>query len=180
MSVDNPDWPASAFWNFSLRLYAHPGVEAACLALQDEHRLDVNLVLLAGWATHTGRGLDMPLARALRDLSNAYQAGVMQPLREARRGLKAYDLESPLGGLARDRRQALLGLELDLERLEQLQLEQRLAAGPDDAGSAHPVSFAANVAALYPDRDLPRPLLATLADALTSLPMPHPSDRASP
>jgi uncharacterized protein (TIGR02444 family) len=170
------EWPASAFWDFSLRLYVHPGVEAACLTLQDEHGLDVNLVLLAGWATHTGRRLGRPLARSLRDLSDGYQAGVMQPLREARRGLKAYGLADTLGGLAHDRRRALFGLELDLERLEQLRLEELLAASPDEAGSTHRASFAANLAALYPDRDLPEPLLAFLADAVTSLPMQQSSD----
>ncbi len=180
MSVGNAEWPASAFWDFSLRLYARPGVEAACLALQNEHGLDVNLVLLAGWATHTGRRLGMPLAGTLRDLSTAHQASVMQPLREARRGLKRLDLGCPLEALARDRRQALLGLELDLERLEQLRLERLLAADVDDAASAQPASFAANLAALYPDRDLPGPVLATVAAALTGLPAPRPSDRASP
>lgn len=35
-------------WNFALHLYARPGVEAACLALQDEGA-DVCLLLCGAW-----------------------------------------------------------------------------------------------------------------------------------
>lgn len=138
MTTQAPDWPASAFWAFSLWLYAQPGVEAACLTLQDHHRLDVNLVLLAGWAAHRGRRLTPASARRARDLGDAYQATVMQPLRQTRHALKAHDPGSALRPLLTERRRALLGLELDLERLEQLQLERLLdtvsdAPSPSDA-----------------------------------------------
>ena len=36
---------ASAFWQFSLDVYARPQVAELCLALQDEHNFDVNAVL---------------------------------------------------------------------------------------------------------------------------------------
>lgn len=180
MSGRGPDWPASPFWDFSLLLYARPGVEAACLTLQDDHGLDVNLVLLAGWAAHTRRRLTPPLAQRLRALGLAYQADVMQPLRQARRGLKAYEAVLALAPLASACRQSLLGCELDLERLEQVQLETLLDDGASDAASPVEPSFIANLGALYPDRQLPASVLAALATAMAGLPAAPPPDRTSP
>ena len=37
------------FWKFSLELYDREGVAAACLALQEEYQLDVNLLLFCYW-----------------------------------------------------------------------------------------------------------------------------------
>ena len=44
------DLPSSRFWDFSLEIYAKPGVAQACLALQDECGADVNLLLFCCWA----------------------------------------------------------------------------------------------------------------------------------
>ena len=41
--------PESIFWQYSIVFYARPGVAAACLALQDREKADVNLILLAFW-----------------------------------------------------------------------------------------------------------------------------------
>ena len=49
-----PSCRDSAFWRFSLELYARDGVPAACLALQDREGADVNLVLLALWLGESG------------------------------------------------------------------------------------------------------------------------------
>ncbi len=156
-------WPASAFWDFSLELYGRPGVEAACLTLQDGHGLDVNLVLLAAWTACAGRPLAPPLARRLRALGDDHQARIMQPLRQARRALKDAEIVGALAPIAADRRRALLALELDLERLEQLQLERLAAAAVADAEIPAASLFAANLEALYPDRELPRAVLGHLA-----------------
>jgi uncharacterized protein (TIGR02444 family) len=179
MSAAGPSWPPSAFWDFSLDLYRRPEVESACLVLQDAHGLDVNLVMLAAWAAHTGRRLELSLAGRLRALADAYQADVMQPLRQTRRALKAHAPSSALAPLLADRRRALLGLELDLERLEQLQLEKLL----DEAGSvrAQPAAqlFVANLEQLYPGRALPAPVLAVLASTLADSDATAAPDRSS-
>ena len=47
---------AASFWAFSLEFYARPGVAEACLALQDRHGLDVNILLLCCWLGWSGRG----------------------------------------------------------------------------------------------------------------------------
>src|SRR5665213_163755 len=47
---------ADSFWRFSQDFYALPGVAPACLALQDGHGRDVNLVLYGCWLGMSGRG----------------------------------------------------------------------------------------------------------------------------
>jgi len=171
LSAAAPAWPANAFWDFSLGVYAMPGVEAACLALQDESRLDVNMVLLAAWAAATGRPLDAAVAAQLRALSEPYQRTVMQPLREARRGLAAVALGAPLDALAAARRRRLKQVELDCERLEQLALAAALLAEPAPAaagaGQAPVIAerFRRHLALLYPGRPLPEGPLAAIARA---------------
>ena len=48
---------ATAFWDFALRLYAKPGVEADCLVLQDRDGVNVSLALLAVWLALRGRAV---------------------------------------------------------------------------------------------------------------------------
>ena len=48
---------AGGFWAHSLQVYAQPGVEPACLRLQDEAGLDPNLLLLALYAGGIGRAI---------------------------------------------------------------------------------------------------------------------------
>ena len=55
---------ANPFWRFSLRTYRAPGVQEACLALQDRCGADVNLLLFCGWTGRDGRALD-PASPAL-------------------------------------------------------------------------------------------------------------------
>ena len=114
--------PHHPFWNYSLGLYAQPQVRDACLVLQDEHGLDVNLVLFCIWSGLAGPGqledaeLNQAIARAAR-----WQTDVVEPLRHIRRALK----QDPLGATEelvhyfRPRAQAL---ELDGEHVEQLML----------------------------------------------------------
>jgi uncharacterized protein (TIGR02444 family) len=166
MSGTGAAWPASPFWTFSLDLYSQPKVEAACLALQDEHGLDVNLVLLAAWLASTGRAVEAASASHLRQLADGYQAAVMQPLRQARRALKRQAANPRLAALLAERRRALLAVELDLERVEQLMLEPLAAVSPDAPPQPAATLFARNLATLYPDRPVPAALLGPFADRL--------------
>jgi uncharacterized protein (TIGR02444 family) len=160
------DWPASPFWDFSLRVYSQPQVERCCLTLQDEHGLDVNLVLLATWAAGTGRALDPTLAARLRQIGDDYQATVMRPLREARRALKSQRVTPALSPILAERRRLLLALELDLERLEQVQLEALTSPVSSDAEAAGDALLEANLRALYPKQPVPMTALAVLAALL--------------
>ncbi len=134
------------FWRFSLRLYAAEGVEAACLALQDRHGLDVNLLLLACWAGATGRGaLDADDCRDLAAQVQSWQGRVVRELRAVRRVLKGMDGGAEVTAL----RKAVAACELDAERLEQQMLARALAgrAPREENGGQRRDAIAAGLAA---------------------------------
>ncbi len=122
-------WPESAFWTFSKDLYDRPGVEAACLALQERHDLDVNLLLFALWLAECGVVLDAPAYERARAAIGSWQAGTTGPLRMVRRQLRhRIDTADPddIAGNWTDQvialRQRVLEIELDCEHLAQLAL----------------------------------------------------------
>ena len=75
-------------WRFSLRVYRAPGVQQACLALQDDCGADVNLLLLCGWAGSAGRAIDLRRLRRAVACVAAWQTQVIAPVRAARRAIK--------------------------------------------------------------------------------------------
>jgi uncharacterized protein (TIGR02444 family) len=138
LPADTPD--EAAFWTFSLAFYGRPGVAAACLALQDEHGLDVNLVLLCCWLGWSGRGRLDAAALAAADRSvAAWRREVIQPLRAVRRALKTH----PAAAAAALRRDVQT-LELCAEREAQRLLLAGLGGAP--AGTDRRADAAANLA----------------------------------
>ena len=119
------------FWAFSLSTYRRPGVEPACVSLQDRLGLDVNLLLYLCWAGSIGHALgsdelDEAMVRARR-----WQSRVVRPLREARRALKGQDMVPAEQGEAL--RERVKALELEAERLEQAMLRACLCAAENEA-----------------------------------------------
>jgi uncharacterized protein (TIGR02444 family) len=111
----------NAFWRYSLKTYRLPGVEAACLALQDRCATDTNLLLYCCWIAATGRTLDNRTLRRAMACVARWQADVIRPLRQARRALKAAPRALPQGW-ADDLRKRIGAVELDMEYLEQCAL----------------------------------------------------------
>ena len=74
-------------WDFAVSLYARPGVEPACLALQDDHDQCVPLLLWRLWAL--GRTVDAATLRSAVDLARDWDQRVVAPLRSVRRSLAA-------------------------------------------------------------------------------------------
>ena len=107
-------------WNFALELYAKPGVEQACLELQ-EAGSDVCLLLAGAWLERRGvRCLDERL-HALTAVANPWQREVIAPLRRTRRDWRtAAKGDAELTTL----REQIKKLELQAERvlLERLQV----------------------------------------------------------
>jgi uncharacterized protein (TIGR02444 family) len=110
---------ANPFWRFSLRTYRAPGVQEACLALQDRCGADVNLLLFCGWVGRDGRALDAGSLRSAVGRVGQWQSEVIAPLRLARRGLKRQLADAAVGELATPLRKRVLALELQLECVEQ-------------------------------------------------------------
>ncbi|MBI2320202.1 MAG: TIGR02444 family protein [Betaproteobacteria bacterium] len=118
------------FWQFSLRTYGKPGVEQACLRLQDHHGADVNLVLLCCWAAVIGRGpLDTERIRAAMSATERWQAEIIGPLRAARRSLKR-DFEGVAADQCSELRKSIGRAELECEHAEQLLLARQVEALP--------------------------------------------------
>ena len=114
----------NAFWRFSLHAYRLPGVEAACLALQDGWATDTNLLLYCCWLGSAGRPLDKRILRRAMAAVARLQAEVIQPLRQVRRGLKTTVRGPCRKDAAPDLRKRIAAVELDLEYLEQCALFQ--------------------------------------------------------
>jgi uncharacterized protein (TIGR02444 family) len=117
-SVEASTTKASPFWTFSLGFYRGPGVSEACLELQDNSGVDVNVVLLLLWLASQKRRLAADDVKALADKVRPWQTDVIGPIRALRRMLKS---DAPLldKGAAELFRTRIKAIELESERLQQ-------------------------------------------------------------
>lgn len=79
----------SNLWDFSLRQYARAGVADACLRLQDEHGVNVNVLLWCLWLGQRGLTLDAARLRSAQKRIHAWDEHYVVPLRQLRRRMKA-------------------------------------------------------------------------------------------
>ena len=121
------------FWEFSLAFYARPGVAEACVGLQDEYALDVNVLLLALYAGRRHIALGAADFASLERTVRAWRRQAVVPLRRVRRGIRPMLQAMP--GIAREAYDAVKQAELADERVQQACMEQWLTArgGPADA-----------------------------------------------
>lgn len=158
----------SPFWRFSLGTYRQPGVADACIALQDECGVDVNLLLFLLWQGSLSRRLSLEQVIELRARTRAWNQEVIVPLRALRRELKSGSalIET---GTAEAFRTKVKGLELEAERLQQQAMFDLAPTVPGVAADSVEEAAAANVAALEKVMDVRFPhasvrvLLAALA-----------------
>lgn len=106
---------------FALALYARPGIEAACLRLQDEAGIDVCELLWRCWLLQHGVVPGDSTEEALAEV-HGWQREVTAPLRRLRRALKGQAPGRPgVEKLRATLKQAELQAELEaLARLESL------------------------------------------------------------
>jgi len=113
-------------WKFSLDLYARPGVEPACLALQDGGA-NVCLLLCGLWLEQRGVACNEQRLQQLRQLAEPWEAQVVKPLRALRIEWKRNALQdADLKSL----REQIKGLELEAERRLLERLETTAAQWP--------------------------------------------------
>ncbi len=129
------NFPQHPFWDYSLRLYGAPGVSEACLKLQDEYGLDVNLILFCLWAGTEGPGRITAdeLATALARTA-PWQRQVVERIRWLRRTLKLDELGATRE-LVDQFRPAVQELEISAEHVEQLVLASLVPASRGAAGA---------------------------------------------
>ncbi|WP_397455238.1 TIGR02444 family protein [Pseudomonas versuta] len=120
-------------WNYCLNLYARPGVEQACLSLQDQG-LDVCLLLCAAWLQERTVACSETRLEQLKACAGPWQREVVQPLRQLRiRWREAAADDEALAAL----RIRVKALELEAEgtvlrRLESATLGWSSAQSQDD------------------------------------------------
>ncbi len=145
-------FPDNPCWDFALVVYRRDGVAEACLALQDSHGIDVNVLLFCCWLGASGRGAlsakEMAGALALVD---RWHQGVVRRLRAVRTGLKGglgdidVQFSDPLRG-------QIMASELDAEHVEHMTLWaafERPAAKPMPPAARRAKDAAGNVALYF-------------------------------
>lgn len=113
------------FWAFSVRVYADADVPPACLTLQNDHGLDVNMLLYCCWLATHGAQLDTDVLERALTFAEPWSAQVVKPLRRARTWMKrdsSARAQLPADVYA-DLRESIKTIELEAERLQQIALE---------------------------------------------------------
>jgi uncharacterized protein (TIGR02444 family) len=141
----------SPFWRFSVKFYAEPGVAQACIDLQDQAGVDVNLLFFLLWnATHS-RALNEAEIDELDRSFGAWRDLAVVPLRELRRALK-----SPPSAIPRDAaegfRTRIKAVELEAERLQQEAMYSLARSGPIGRHATSNVEAARRSVAAYQAR----------------------------
>jgi len=151
--------PASSetpLWRFSLHFYRQAGVADACIALQDECGVDVNLLLFLLWLAGAKRQISAADVKALDGAVRSWREFTIIPIRNVRRALKgaATLVEANKQEALRTKIKAT---ELEAERLQQEALYDRSCSAPlgsetaaEDAARANLASYEGVLGARFP------------------------------
>ena len=160
--------PASAsqtspFWTFSLGYYRGAGVSEACLELQDNCGVDVNVVLFLLWLATQRRSVPADQVKTISDKVRPWQIDVIGPIRALRRMLKT---DAPLldKGSAELFRTKIKAIELESEKLQQQAMYAMAASLEAETAPSSEAAARASVAAY--ESALGRPFTAAAVDTL--------------
>ena len=162
-SVEAVSPQANPFWTFSLGYYRGAGVSEACLELQDNSGVDVNVVLFLLWQASQRKSVPADQVKALADKVRPWQIEVIGPIRALRRKLKT---DAPLldKGPAELFRTRIKAIELESERLQQEAMAAMAASLKSDTASSPAEAARASIAAYQ--GVIGRPFTATAVDTL--------------
>ena len=108
----------SPFWQFSVKFYAVPGVASACIELQDQAKVDVNILFFLLWNATQGRTFKKADVAEIERLIGAWRDMAVVPIRNVRRALKSPPPIMP-PETAEGFRTRIKAVELEAERLQQ-------------------------------------------------------------
>ncbi len=134
------------FWAFSLGYYRGAGVSEACLELQDNCGVDVNVVLFLLWQATQKRCFAAVQVKALAEKVGPWQIDVIGPIRRLRRMLKG---NAPLldKGSAELFRTRIKAIELESERLQQEAMYAMADGMKSDTAASADAAARASIAA---------------------------------
>jgi uncharacterized protein (TIGR02444 family) len=172
MSQAAPKAPpqGSPLWRFSLDLYRAPGFSDACIRLQDEAGVDVNIVFFLLWNASLKKQFAVADVAATDGHVAAWRNTAVIPIRAIRRALKDAPV-LPDSGVVEVYRTRIKGLELEAERLEHEALSDFFQSdAPGREVASAPDAARANVAAYenYLGRNFPKEATAAILAAFRS------------
>jgi uncharacterized protein (TIGR02444 family) len=147
---EQPNIPTSKspFWRFSVKFYAVPGVAPACIELQDQAGVDVNVLFFLLWNATQSRTFSRAQVDDIERKIGAWRDIAVVPLRAVRRALR-----SPPPAIAPDVaegfRTRIKAVELEAERLQQEALYDLARFGPLGGPAASPIEAARGSIAAY-------------------------------
>jgi len=116
---------SESFWDFSLRTYGTKNVAEACLSLQNERGLDVNMLLYCCWVGVTRGQQERDLFLHVFEFSENWAKQVVRPLRNVRTWMKLEGCEDTR--IATDTcmnfREKVKAVEINAEKMQQEVLE---------------------------------------------------------
>lgn len=119
------EFAPSPLWDFALAIYTRSGVEPLCLRLQDNHAVNIPVLLFARWLEARQQALDLPAVLAC---VTHWDSHYVQVLRGLRRQMKR-----DYGGSVELLREQIKRVELLAERQELDWLEQLARDWPRNA-----------------------------------------------
>ena len=134
------------FWNFSIKHYSKPGVADSCLALQDEHGVDINLLLFCIWYGQNSGELSQSQLDEVISFSMLWAENVVKPLRQTRRWIKRHKKDT---GIPADKleklREKIKQMELEAERRQQNQMQQLVQFVKEDCRAGSSIAAQTNL-----------------------------------
>jgi uncharacterized protein (TIGR02444 family) len=116
---------SETFWDFSVRTYRTEFVPEACLSLQDERGVDVNMLLFCCWYGVTRGRQEKEFFQHVFEFSENWAERVVRPLRNARTWMKldgCIDPRMPTE-ICMEFREKVKGVEFSAEKIQQDVLE---------------------------------------------------------
>jgi uncharacterized protein (TIGR02444 family) len=175
MSNGNASTPVSKspFWRFSVKFYGVPGVAEACIALQDQAKVDVNILFFLLWNATEKRALNAENVAEVERAIGGWREMAVVPIRNVRRALKSPP-SAMAPAVAEGFRTRIKAVELEAERLQQealydLAQSGRLGQLVGSAVEAARISVSAYQGVLGP---FPPGPLDTLLSAFAAFKMP--------
>lgn len=153
----------NAYWLFSTAFYVRPDVSRLLLKAQNDHALDINMILYALWKAGEGYVLSSNDFSKLDEVVADWRETIVRPIRVLRLSLKSRDQKGELYAQAKT-------LELSCEKLQQqMMYEQALPRRkPEPSGGGIEQLVLVNLASYVEVIGLsfPKPLAAELAQKL--------------